>query len=130
MSESHIPEHEPTKIRGRVICTCTDFHCASLDALTPEQIAALPEKGMVLLDEDRFWLQYSPMAAPDGGVIFEFEEVRYADVHHVWTVLDSPCGPGVTAIPGIHTGGFGYCVTAAKWPHEYIEAAWFDPREA
>lgn len=86
----------------------------------------------ILLTEEEFWTLYTPRTAADESVIFERDDlmVRNASENNVWTVLDSPCGPGITAVPGIIEGEvIGYCVTETPWTDRNMEAAWLEQKE-
>lgn len=86
----------------------------------------------LLLTEEEFWTMYTPKAAPDESVIFERDDlmVKNASENQIWTVLDSPCGPGITALPGFHEGEIiGYCVTETPWIDPNVEAAWLEQKE-
>lgn len=90
----------------------------------------------VELDEDEFWEKYKPLAAPDGGTIFNttkeafaFAEERMSDINFIWTVSDGDDGYGAYCTPGVHMGGFGFCVTESPWEHENICGTWMDADE-
>lgn len=115
--EIHTPNSRPD---GRVICTCGDWNCASLTQIP-----------LVKLSETEFAEEYKLLNAPSGEPLWMREEVRAMETptNRVWTVVETgdPDDENWYALPGYRiVNKIDYVVTAFPWPHENIEAVYFE----
>ena len=96
------------------------------------------QPAQISLSEDEFYATYEPILAPSGDM-FTYDEIKDAPLNTVWTIVegddDVECDDGEFransyAIPGIHfVNREGYILSKVAWPHENIEALYFDVRD-
>lgn len=84
--------------------------------------------------ETEFFETFKPMTAPgvdDGLTVWTFQEVKAAEIpmNRVWTIVETGDADNDNwyAVPGYHiVNKIDYCVTEVPWPHENIEAVYFE----
>lgn len=87
------------------------------------------------LSETEFTDAYSPILGP-GGDLLNVDDVKDLDPRHVWTIIEGEddvlCEDGEYranwhALPGFHwINRVGFVRSETPWPHENIEAMWFE----
>lgn len=82
---------------------------------------------LVRISEDEFFDIYRPLPKDGNSApLYEFDEVKDQDLHHVWTIVEGDDG-GWYAQPGFHVvNKVGYTLTEKAWEHEHIEAVYFE----
>lgn len=92
----------------------------------------------ISLSEDQFLDTYQPIVAESGDLL-EFDDVKDLDAMFVWTIVEGEdeyeCEDGEFrtnsyAVPGFHiVNKLGYVRSDTPWPHDNIEAIYFDVRD-
>ena len=114
---AHAPKSLPN---GKVVCTCGDSNCASLT-----QIPLAKYSGT------EFHQTFKTIDAPSGEPLWSWQELKDAGISTwvVWTIVETgdPEDENWYAVPGYHVvNKIDYCVTENPWPHENIEAVYFE----
>lgn len=92
----------------------------------------------ISLSEEQFHDTFNPILAESGDLL-EFDDVKDLQPEHVWTIVDGDeeheCEDGEFransyALPGFHiVNKLGYIRSDTPWPHDNIEAIYFDVRD-
>ena len=84
------------------------------------------------LNEDEFDATFGYVTKPDGGTVYEREELSDIDPNRIWSVIytDDDEDGNTYLIPGIHhVNCSGYTVSEKPWPHEHIQAIYMSGDE-
>lgn len=98
----------------------------------------MTDNNHISLSEDQFLDTYQPILAESGDLL-EFDDVKDFDAKFVWTIVEGEdeheCEDGEFransyALPGFHiVNKLGYVRSYTPWPHDNIEAIYFDVRD-